>query len=166
MYKKLNQQGFHHILMVGLIVVVVLALGFAGWYVYGMNKDTNKTLESVGNADNSTSTTTTTVSTPTATPTPAVVAENYVDTLRAFCLGTDPDTTVGTIQFVENTNGKFGLCTVGSKTDEMSGAMLVTAYIDGVWTRVWGGNGMMENSLCAEYKIPSTIYADCIGFYE
>jgi hypothetical protein len=165
--KKLDQQGFHHVLMVGLIVVVVAVIGFAGWYVYGMNKDTNKTLESVGNANTTSDAVVPTVaSSDTALSTAVASTENELDTLRTFCLGTNPDTLVGSLQYVENTNGNFGLCTIGSKTDEMAGAMLVAAYVGGAWTRVWSGNGMMENSLCAEYKIPSTIYADCIGYYE
>jgi hypothetical protein len=164
MYKKLNQKGFHHVLMIALIVVVVAAVGFAGWYVW----DKNKADDSANITSPTPTPSVTATVTPTATPisNTTAVAENELDTLRTFCQGTDPDTLVGSLQYVENTNGKFGLCGIGSRTEEAGGAMLVAAYVDGVWTRVWSGNGMMENSLCAEYKIPSTIYADCTGHYE
>lgn len=42
MKKTLNQQGFH-IWVIALIVVVLAGLGFAGWYVWDMNK--NQTAE-------------------------------------------------------------------------------------------------------------------------
>lgn len=36
--KKLNQQGFtHHLLILGIAVVVVAAIGFTGWKVYQKN---------------------------------------------------------------------------------------------------------------------------------
>ncbi len=158
MKKRLEQSGFH-IWIVALIVVVVAAVGFAGWYVWDKNKADDNT-----NVTNPTPTPSVTV---TATPTPTVVAEtkNELDTLREFCQGDDPDTVVGGIKYIETNDGKFGSCGIGSRTSE-GGAMLISAYVNESWVRVWAGNGIMDNSLCAQYKLPSTIYADCIGFYE
>lgn len=60
MKKLSNEQGFH-LIAIPLLVVVFAIIGFAGWYVYSANKDTNKTLDNVGGANN-------TLASPTPTP--------------------------------------------------------------------------------------------------
>ena len=157
--KKLNQRGFH-IWMIAIIVVVVAGLGFAGWSVYDMNQDTNKTLESVGDSDSS-------VSSDTVTPTPtATVSESTLDTLRTFCQGDDPNTVVGGVIYVENSNGTFGSCGVGNADDVGGGMLLAVLDSQGAWAEIWSGNGIMDSDLCTQYKIPTAIYSDCPGYYE
>jgi cytoskeletal protein RodZ len=47
---KLSQSGFAVLQMV-LILIVVAIVGFAGWYVYKANKDTNSTLNNLDNSE-------------------------------------------------------------------------------------------------------------------
>jgi cytoskeletal protein RodZ len=63
-----NQQGFH-LIIIPLIVVIVGIIGFAGWYVYDANKNTNEATDNSANATNPTPVPTSS-STPTATITP------------------------------------------------------------------------------------------------
>jgi hypothetical protein len=80
MKSKFNQQGFH-IWVIALIIVVVAALGFAGWYVWDKNK-----------ADNSANTTNpTAVPTPTADPT--ADWQTYTDDTYGFSFRYPSDAT-------------------------------------------------------------------------
>jgi hypothetical protein len=63
--KGINQKGFA-VLHIVLILIVVAIVGFAGWYVYKANKDTNSTLNNLDNSEISI----------TATPTPAPTIED------------------------------------------------------------------------------------------
>lgn len=147
MYKKLDQRGFHHLLMAALIVVVVAALGFAGWYVW----DKNQASDDSTNTTNPTVTPTlTTTATPTPIPTAVVVAENELDTLRAFCQGTDPNTVVGKIVYVENAEGKFASCGVGNAT-------LIAHTVNGEWTRIVVTQMVLTEEMCNQYNLPGEI---------
>jgi hypothetical protein len=152
--KKMNENGFH-IWIIALIIVVVAALGFGGWYVWDKNKD------DAGSTDGTIATVT---PTPTATPTPTPATVDYLATLRTFCENYSPGSEVGGVQLVDNSYGTFGSC--GISDPEGGGGMLISTYTDGAWAEVWSGNGIMDASLCTEYQLPSSIYADCPGFYE
>lgn len=63
MKKRIGQNGFH-LIMIPLIVIIIGIIGFAGWYVYKSNTNTNKSLDNVS-ANGPTK------ATPTASPTPS-----------------------------------------------------------------------------------------------
>lgn len=152
------------------IIIAAIAGGGVWYYMNNKNKtaktandkaistlnaniaDLNKQL-AAAKTSKSTTTTTTTTST------------NDFATLNTFCLNADPNNEVGTIQLVENTNGKYGNCVVSQK-GEPSGGMLISTYLNGKWTKIWEGNGVMEASNCTQYKIPKSIYEDCAGYYQ
>jgi uncharacterized protein (UPF0333 family) len=156
MIKSINQKGFAAAQFI-LILIVVVIVGFAGWYVWQQQQDTNKTLNNFGDSE------------PTAnispTPTPATEStKNELDTLKEFCEPTEETNELGMLQYVENSNGKFASCGINS-IEGAGGAMLIAKYINNEWKQIWAGNGIMEASYCTEYKIPSSIYADCTGNY-
>ena len=160
--KRLNEQGFH-LWLIPLILIIVIVLGFAGWYVWDKNKDDNNTAETT---QDDAVTSSQTATTPTSTPTTEPVADtqNELDTLRIFCQGTDPDILVGSLQYVENQYGSFGNCNMSHESG--GGWMLIAALTDNVWVEVYEGNGIMDSNLCAQYKLPFDIYEDCPGYYE
>lgn len=157
MYKKLNQQGFHHLLMAVLIVVVVAGIGFAGWYVW----DKNQAPDDSTNTTNPTVTPTlTTTATPTPIPTAVVVTENELDTLRTFCQGTDPDTVVGKIVYVENAEGKFASCGVGYAL--IGPGVTIIAYMQNEeWASIVRTQNVLPEAMCNQYNLPGEIgYCD------
>ena len=156
-----------------LIIVIAAIAGGAVWY-YMNNK--NQTAKKA--SDKTASTLNASISdlnkqlatakaskTTTTTTTTTQANTNYVASLKTFCLGTNSNNEVGTIQYVENTNGRYGNCVVSQK-GEPSGGMLISTYLSGKWTKIWEGNGVMAASNCTQYKIPKSIYEDCAGYYQ
>lgn len=168
MHKKQNEQGFH-LWVIAVIVVVVAGLGFTGWYVWHKNKDdSNKTLETSQTTSdaNGTVSSDVAVDTVTVTPTPTVAAsQNELDKIRTYCQNAGTNVIVGSIQYVENSYGKFAMCGIG-EAGGVGGGMLVAVYQNGNWSTVWEGNGVMDGSLCTEYKLPYSFNLDCPGWYE
>lgn len=166
---KINQKGFSATVIL-LVILVLAVVGFAGWYVYQSQHKTNNTVSNIGGDQSSnitqkdTKTSDSTVK-PTATPVTQTTTKNELDTLREFCQGADPDTVVSGIVYIENHDGKFATCGI-TDAEGMGGAMLLSTYLNGKWTKMWAGNGIMDASLCTQYKIPIKIYADCSGNYQ
>ena len=159
--------------MIAVAILVAIIAGGGVWYYMNHKLDTqNKSNQThvsslqtqITDLNKAVATQTAAAKTASAAATAATKTANEFDSLKTFCLGTDPNTTVGSIQYVENKNGKFGLCGIGSKIDN-SGAMMVSTFLSGKWLKVWSGNGVMDASNCTKYKIPTTIYADCSGNY-
>jgi hypothetical protein len=160
-----------------LITLVLMAATGFGVYYY-MNNQQQKTeqanLKNITDLQNNVKTLNKKVKTTTSSSTSNPSSNNtgssvqtsvHAVALKTFCQGTNPDTLVGSMQYVENTNGFFGLCGISSKSQPGTGGMLVAYYSGGKWIKVWGGNGAMEQSLCTKYKIPTSIYPDCTGNY-
>lgn len=162
-----DKKTFNKVWYFLLTLILMAAAGF-GVYYY-MNNQQEKAeqanLKSITDLQNNVKTLNQKLSNQTSqtSTTTSSDSKNEFDTLKIFCKGTETDNILGPVTYVENTNGKYGLCVVGKPQSE--GAMLVAAYQNGKWVRVWAGNGIMEQSLCTKYKIPTSIYADCSGNY-
>jgi cytoskeletal protein RodZ len=165
-----KKQGKSKAALIAVAILVAIIAGGGMWYYMNYRLQNNKKDNSsqvsqlqasitslnsqLATAKNSKTTTTTTTQTST----------NEITALKTFCLGTDPNNEVGPIQYVENSNGKYGNCVVSQK-NEPGGGMIISTYLNSQWTKIWEGNGIMEASDCTKYKIPTTIYADCTGNY-
>lgn len=154
MIKKINQKGFAAAQFI-LILIVVAIVGFAGWYVWQQQQDTNNTLNNFGDSEP-----TTNVS-PTPTPT-TESTKNELDTLKEHCQS-NTSLTVSSVQYIEDTNGKFGNCSMTS--NQGGGGILIAVHEDEAWKTIYEGNGVFEESLCAQYKVPSAIISVCTGNY-
>lgn len=165
MRKLINEKGFSAVILI-LLIIVICGIVFLGWYVYKSNDKTGKTLDAISQTDNDPKTSTT--PTPATSPTPSATTsstKNELDKLRDFCANAHANTVVGTVQYIENSNGKYGYCVIGDANQE-SGGMMISFYQNGEWTKIFEGNGIMDQNLCTQYKIPTAIYGDCPGYYN
>jgi hypothetical protein len=146
---KLNQKGMAALEIILLVVVILLVAG-VGYYVWYSHNKTNNTLNGFNNSGPTKTTKTTPTPSATATPTPAT---SELAALKTFCESSQY------VTYVQNPDGRFGKCTV-------DGGMKISVYTNGQWTKVWSGNGVMDSSLCTQYKLPKTVYEDCSGYYQ
>lgn len=164
------------VMYVLVTMVLMVATGF-GVYYY-MNNQQEKTkqanLKNITDLQNVVKTLNKKVKTKPSSSAPTATDTNtgsstqlsvHANSLKTFCQGNTPNILVQTMQYVENANGFYGLCGINIRDRGGAGYLLIAHYSNGKWSKVWEGNGMMEQSLCAEYKIPASIYPDCTGNY-
>jgi len=163
--KKEEKKNNNMLIVLLAILLTTLLVGGTTWYFMDQNEknlqsSTDTTIlvlqKKVISLEKNKNTTVTPTPTPTVTPTPTTtVNKDTVEELRTFCLGSDPDTTVGNLSYMESVNGIYGNCGMGSKSQPAGGSMLISIRNNGVWTKVWSGNGIIETATCDQYKIPS-----------
>lgn len=147
-----------HKLVMTLIFVAATAVVFLGiGYVAGKNSAGTSEVAVV--SEPKTEKTTTAIETSTATTNPLSVKSSAA--ANEFCqLHTTGDSTVKKMNYQEVDGSFFVDCSIGN---DIAGSHTIGKVIDGVWTKIWQGNGDMSCDVVNQYDIPSTISAhECV----
>jgi hypothetical protein len=152
---KLSQSGFAVLQMV-LILIVVAIVGFAGWYVYKANKDTNSTLNNLDNSEISIT------ATPTPSPSPNAnifdeekeKAEiiDYMESYKGACQYGEAEVEV--LKVVSSGYG-YGSYLCGS------GYKFVVQKIDNQWQEIFGYQDGPYCKHINEYKVSKELFSEC-----
>ena len=160
-----KRQGKSKATLIAVAILVAIIAGGGVWYCMNHKNQTdkkasNKSISALQasitslNSQLATAKTATTTTTTAKTTTTATL--NELDKLRTFCQGTDPDTLVTGITFVQlsSTNTyEYGDCGIGSKS-HVGGGHIIAIYSNSSWTKVWEGNGFVDQATCTKYSLP------------
>lgn len=78
---------------------------------------------------------------------------NGVSTLETYCTTANDGVLLPGYSYMKNANGEFANCGLGEP--DVGGAMLIAKFVNGAWTKLWSGNGVIEVSVCDADKIPN-----------
>jgi hypothetical protein len=84
--------------------------------------------------------------------------DNSQSSAKLFCQSlVGPNLKLGTFDYYSNNNDeKFADCGIGN---DQGGVHVVAKYINGVWTKIWTGNGDISKEDIIKYNIPNEIKA-------
>ena len=140
----------------GFVLLAALVVGGTTWYIMdksakeistandtsiaAMQKQINSMEETVTSKDKETE--------------PTTVAATAVSTLKDYCKTVNNGIALLGYSYMETANGEFANCGIGDGVSA-GGAMLIAKYVDGSWTKLWVGNGVIDASICNKDKIPN-----------
>ncbi|MEI6266587.1 MAG: hypothetical protein WCP14_01745 [bacterium] len=157
--KKEEKKNNNILIVLLAILLTTLLVGGTTWYFMDQNAKNEKiTTDAAISKLNKKITTSEKNNKNTVTPTPTVsaaltptptTAKDTVEALRTFCQANGAQNAVtGGISYMESANGIYGNCS-------LENAMLISTNVNGTWTKIYTGNGVIETALCDQYKIPN-----------
>lgn len=141
----------------GIVLFAALVVGGTTWYVMDKSAREIKTANDASTAtmQKQISTLETKVAADTKTVTETTpAASSAVSTLKEYCKTVNNGIALVGYSYMETANGEYGNCGIGDGVSP-GGAMLIAKYVDGAWTKLWVGNGVIDASVCDKDKIPN-----------
>jgi hypothetical protein len=85
-------------------------------------------------------------------------AATGLSTLVDYCTTANDGLLLLGYSYMKTANGEYANCGIGDP--ETGGAFLIAKFKNGAWTKLWAGNGVIEDTVCDADKIPNKMSGD------